>query len=177
MTRTKKLLWCIGSSENMLSQNYQIITNIVQIYIIHNIYVISYITYQMTHILHYNSYITYHMTHILHYNSYIIYNKSFWCIGIAFLLCWIPINAINLLSDFLLLLNMWVVNDTYTKNSNIRGIPRTVANRISRAVLGDKSFGQKWNKGGPNWPNRSKISWMAKSGPKILCQDIALKII
>ena len=117
------------------------------------------------------------MTHILHYNSYIIYNKSLWCIGIAFLLCWIPINAINLLSDFLLLINMWVVNDTYTKNSNIRGIPRIVANRISRAVLGDKSFGQKWNKGGPNWPNRSKISWMAKSGPKILCQDIALKII
>ena len=34
-----------------------------------------------------------------------------WCIGIAFLLCWIPINAINLLSDFLLLINM-SVNDT-----------------------------------------------------------------
>ena len=52
-----------------------------------------------------------------------------WCIGIAFLLCWIPINAINLLSDFLLLLNMWV-NDTCTNNSNIRGIPRIVANKI-----------------------------------------------
>ena len=156
MTRTKKLLWCIGSSGNMLSQNYQIITNMVQTYIIHNIYVISYITY--------------HMTHILHYNSYIIYNKSLWCIGIAFLLCWIPINAINLLSDFLLLLNMWV-NDTCTNNSNIRGIPRIVANRILRAILGDKSFGPKWHKGGPNWPKRSKVFF----NPKNCCRFSTFK--
>ena len=32
--------------------------------------------------------------------------KLLWCIGIVFLLCWIPINFINLLSDSLLLLNM-----------------------------------------------------------------------
>ena len=31
MTRTKKLLWCIGSSANILSQKYLIITNMVQI--------------------------------------------------------------------------------------------------------------------------------------------------
>ena len=41
MTRTKKLLWCIGSSAIILSQKYLIITNMVQIYIIHYIYVIK----------------------------------------------------------------------------------------------------------------------------------------
>ena len=46
MTRTKKLLWCIGSSANILSQKYLIITNMVQIYIIlHICYIIYYIFY------------------------------------------------------------------------------------------------------------------------------------
>ena len=36
-----------------------------------------------------------------------------WCIGIVFLLCWIPINFINLLSDSLLLLNMYVFLNFY----------------------------------------------------------------
>ena len=99
MTRTKKLLWCIGSSANILSQKYLIITNMVQIYIIHYIYVISYIIY---------------------YIPFICYNKWLWCIGIAFLLCWIPINAINLLSDFLLLINMWV-DDTDAQIIKIYG--------------------------------------------------------
>ena len=37
--------------------------------------------------------------------------KLLWCIGIVFLLCWIPINFINLLSDSLLLLNMYAFLD------------------------------------------------------------------